>query len=165
MDLNVAKEVAALRRMTVPELRAKHVALFGEETRSGNRAGLVKRLAWRMQSLAEGGLSERARSRAAELGSDADIRLSAPREAAPPAPGRTCVAELPVAPDRRLPMPGAVLTREYKGRIVTVTILPDGFEYEGEVYKSLSAVTKVITGTHWNGYHFFDLQPDGRKHA
>lgn len=60
MVLNVGKEVAALQRMTVRELRIRYAALFGESTRAGNKAWLIKRIAWRLQSQAEGGLSERA---------------------------------------------------------------------------------------------------------
>ena len=52
-------------------------------------------------------------------------------------------------------MPGAVITREYRGCTIAVTVLDEGFEYEGAVYRSLTAVAKAITGTHWNGYHFF----------
>ena len=62
-------------------------------------------------------------------------------------------------------MPGAVLAREYKGRTVLVTVLPKGFEYEGEVYRSLSAVAHAVTGTHWNGYHFFNLVKGGDENA
>lgn len=65
MNLNVGKEVAALQRMTVRELRTRYAEVFGEVTRAGNKAWLVKRIAWRLQSLAEGDLSERARQRAA----------------------------------------------------------------------------------------------------
>ena len=80
MQVNVAKELAALEAMTVNELRAKYAQVFGEETRVGNKAWLVKRVIWRLQALAEGDLSERARRRAAELAQDADLRLSPPRQ-------------------------------------------------------------------------------------
>ena len=79
MNLNVGKEVAALQRMTVRELRTRYAEVFGEPTRAGNKAWLVKRIAWRLQSRAEGDLSERARQRAAELANDADVRLSPPK--------------------------------------------------------------------------------------
>jgi len=49
MALNVGKEIAALKRMTVTELRKKHVEVFGEPTRSGHKDYLVKRIAWRLQ--------------------------------------------------------------------------------------------------------------------
>ena len=68
--------IAALRRMTVGQLRDHYLEVFGEATKTSNRDYLLKRIAWRLQSLAEGGLSERARRRAAELGRDADIRLT-----------------------------------------------------------------------------------------
>jgi hypothetical protein len=163
--MNVGKEIAVLKHMTVAELRAKYAEVFGEKTRSRHKDFLVKRIAWRLQSLAEGDLSERARKRAAELANDADIRMRAPKTPAVAAPERTHVAELRISPDKRVPMPGAVITREYKGRTVVVTVLPKGFEYEGQVYRSLSAVAHAVTGTHWNGYHFFNLLKGGNDHA
>ena len=62
-----------------------------------------------------------------------------------------------VAALQRMPPPGTIITREYKGQTLQVKVLPQGFEFEGEVYKSLSAVAKAITGQHCNGYHFFRL--------
>jgi hypothetical protein len=164
MTLNVGKEVAALQRMTVKELRAKYAEVFGEETPAHNKGWLVKRVAWRLQALAEGGLSERARRRAAELANDADLRLSPPKAKAGPAPDeRTKTAALRIKGDDRLPLPGTVLTRPYKGETLHVKVLPRGFEFGGEVYKSLSAVAKAITGQHCNGYSFFRLgKEEGR---
>ena len=78
MSLNIAKEVAALGRMTVKQLRARYAEVFGEECRSRHKQLLVKRIAWRLQALTGGDLSERARMRAAELANDADLRLHAP---------------------------------------------------------------------------------------
>jgi len=157
--MNVGKDIAALKNMTVAELRTRYAGAFGEETRSRHKEFLVKRIAWRMQSLAEGDLSERARARAAELARDADIRTSAPKAPATADPDRTRVAELRVSPDTRVPMPGTQITRTYKGRTVDVMVLPNGFEFEGEVYRSLTAIAKAVTGTHWNGYHFFNMKP------
>jgi len=162
MDMNAGKEVARLRRMTVAELRERYAEVFGEETRSRHKDYLVRRIAWRLQANAEGDLSERARRRAMELAADADVRLTAPRNKAAPAAGQTKVATLHISQDDRLPRSGAILTRQYKGRTIEVRVLPDGFEYEGEVYKSLSAVAKAVTGKHWNGYHFFGLNGKGK---
>jgi hypothetical protein len=64
-------------------------------------------------------------------------------------------APMPAAVDVRLPPPGTILTRPYKGQLVQVQILTDGFAYAGSVYPSLSAVAKAITGSHCNGYLFF----------
>ena len=161
--MNIAAEVKALGRMSVGELREKYRAVFGEETRSGNKDFLRKRIAWRIQAQAEGGLSERARRRAEELANDADLRIRPPRGTAPAASpsGRTVVRSFSPGHDRRLPMPGTVITREYRGETVTVTVLDGGFEYEGQVFRSLTAVAKAVTGTHWNGYHFFGLRRRG----
>jgi hypothetical protein len=76
MSANIAKEVAALGRLTVKDLRAKHLEVFGEATRSGNKDWLRKRIAWRIQANASGDLSERARRRADELANDADLRTT-----------------------------------------------------------------------------------------
>jgi hypothetical protein len=150
--------IAALRTMSAAQLRAKHLDVFDEPSRSGHKDYLFKRIAWRVQSLAEGGLSERARRRAEELARDADIRTTMPRppKAAADAPARTMVLEAP-SPHDRLPIPGTLLTREYRGKHVAVTVLPDGFDYEGQVYRSLTAVAKAVTGSHWNGHLFFGL--------
>ena len=59
--------------------------------------------------------------------------------------------------DPRLPLPGTILVRGYRGRTRQVKVLEQGFEYDGQSYGSLTAVTKQITGQHWNGYHFFGL--------
>jgi hypothetical protein len=75
MPMNVGREIAHLQKMTVKQLRARYVEVFGEETPAHNKAWLVKRIAWRLQALAEGDLSDRARRRAAELACDADLQL------------------------------------------------------------------------------------------
>jgi hypothetical protein len=76
---DVAKELAALPRMSVAQLREKYATVFGETTTTGNRTWLVRRIAWRIQAHAEGDRSERAKARAAELARDADLRITAPR--------------------------------------------------------------------------------------
>jgi hypothetical protein len=163
MNLNVPKEVAALQRLSMKDLRTKFADLFGEPTRVGNRTWLVRRIAWRLQALAEGDMSERARQRAAELANDADLRLSPPRTPRPaPAPAVVLPPPPPRTPkdDHRL-MPGTVLTRVYKGETLQVQVLAHGFEFEGSRYPSLSAVAKAITGAHWNGRLFFGLTDQG----
>ena len=165
MNINVGKEVAALRQMTNKELRTRYAEVFGESTNTKNAVWLVKRIAWRLQALAEGGLSERARQRAAELANDADLRMSPPQAKPGDETGDRCtVASFCAKGDHRLPLPGTVLTRQYKGQSLQVMVLPHGFEYEGEVFKSLSAVAKTITGQHCNGYLFFRLtRKDGEE--
>src|SRR3712207_6737612 len=146
--------VAALGRMTVGQLRQRYLEVFGEPSRSGNRDFLFKRLAWRIQSLAEGTLSERARRRAEELAATSDLRTTLPKppKQQQPEAGAAMVvvaAPKPLTVHDRLPLAGTLLTRTYRGRRVEAKVLPQGFEYEGRVYRSLSAVAKAVTGSHW----------------
>jgi len=129
VELNITNEVATLQRLTVGQLRQRFAELFGEATQASNRTWLVKRIAWRMQALAEGDLSP-------TTPPPEDVRV-------------------PTPVDHRLPPPGTILTRPYKGQLVQVQVLTDGFAYAGRVYASLSAVAKAITGSHTNGYLFF----------
>lgn len=161
---NIEAELAAMRRMTATQLRARYAELFGERSRSGNRQWLLRRCAWRLQSLAEGGLSERALERAKELARDQDIRMTRPRNMQMSPPTRPADAQqsarkyiTPGSHDSRLPMPGGQLQRVYKNHLYVVDVLVDGFAYEGQRYKSLSAVAYAITGGHWNGYRFFNI--------
>ena len=159
MPMNVEKQLADLRKLTPKQLREKYLEVFGEPSRSGNKAFLYKRVAWRIQSLAEGTLSERARRRAAELAQEADIRTTVPRVATPGS-GPTTTAPYTAAHDGRLPPPGAILTRKYKGRTIEVTVLPKGYAWDGDVYRSLSAVARAITGSTWSGPKFFGLDQE-----
>lgn len=153
---NIGREIARLRTMSPKELRARYAEVFGEPTRSGNKPQLIKKIAWRIQANAEGGLSERAKRRAEQLARDSDIRLTPPPQNGNGA-ARTRTAPLRTTGDDRLPPPGSVITREYRGQTLEVTVLERGFEHEGETYRTLSAVAKAITGSHCNGFLFFRL--------
>jgi hypothetical protein len=159
MQLNVAKEVAAMKRMTMRELRDRYAEVFGDSTNANNRIWLIRRIAWRLQARAEGDLSERARRRAAELADEADLRMNPPViKDAQPAAERTVADVPPLRADNRLPPPGSILTRLYKGEVLQVRVLDHGFEFEGTVYGSLSAVAKRISGSHCSGHRFFGLR-------
>ena len=111
--------------------------MFGEESRSNHKQFLFRRIAWRIQALAEGGLSERARRRALEIANDADLRIRAPKTKFGPDvtldPKLSVSRKVASALDSRLPPPGTYLEREYKGRRVIVKVLVNGFEFDGEV--------------------------------
>lgn len=162
MQLNVGKEVAAMQEMPVAQLRDRYAEVFGETTNARNKQWLLKKIIWRLQSMAEGDLSERARARATEIASDADIRRRPPKAPAPK-PDAPQSPPIPVSgsPDNRVPIPGSTIMREYKGRLLEVLVLDEGFEYAGEKFKSLSGVAKRITGSHCNGYLFFNLKRGG----
>jgi hypothetical protein len=155
VEMNIVNEVAALQRLSIAQLRQRFAEVFGEATAASNRTWLIKRIAWRMQALAEGDLSERARRRATELARDADLRLNPPQRQATTTTPDPQPTSTPAPVDQRLPPPGTILTRPYKGQLVQVQVLTDGFAYGGRVYPSLSAVAKAITGSHCNGYLFF----------
>lgn len=170
MNIELSNQVAALEQMSVGQLRERYAEVFGEAARSGNRQWLLRRVAWRIQALAEGDLASRAihhaRRRAGELARDADLRLRPPNgPIAPIMTGGVASASMPVQRDERVPPPGTILTRQFKGVVHRVSILPHGFEYDGEVYRSLSAVAHTITGSHWNGMLFFGLTKNRRKEA
>src|SRR5205823_6892215 len=97
---------------------------------------------------------------------DADLRTTVPRAERPaPVLGCTPPSPMPSRPDARLPTPGTILTREYKGQTLQVEVLAEGFAYGGQSYKSLSAVAKAVTGAHCNGFHFFRSALTGRGGA
>jgi hypothetical protein len=142
-------EIEQLRAAPIAQIRARYRELFQEEPRSKHREHLVRRLAWRLQAISQGGLSEAALRRAAEIAHEADLRVLAPREFRN---GRARARW-----DRRIPRPGTLLKRDYRGESIAVTVLADGFEYQGRHYGSLSAIATQVTGTRWNGLAFFGL--------
>jgi hypothetical protein len=157
MQLDLEKELAVLEGMTAGQLGERYAEVFGEQTHSRHRAYLIRKIAWRLQTRAEGDLSERARKRAAELAKDAELRVMAPKPAVE-RPVSDVVKKTPVTLDPRLPIPGSTLVRKYKGQACEVLVREDGFGYQGEFYPSLTAVARQITGTHCNGYRFFRLE-------
>ena len=164
MNAVLLRELENLRRAPIESLRVKYREVFAEEPRSKHKEQLFRRLAWRMQTLVQGELSERARRRADEIANDADLRTLPPREWL-----ATALRGVEAVPtglprsrhDRRIPVPGTQLSRDYGGKSVVVNILANCFEYEGRQYRSLSAIATEVTGTRWNGLAFFGLT-DGR---
>lgn len=159
MTLDIERELVHLQQMSTGQLCQRYAELFGEPTRSRHRTYLIRKIAWKLQALAEGDLSDRAHRRAEELARGFVLRVM------PPKPKEIVPAAVAVPAsstrDPRLPAPGTAIVRHYKGRTLQVTVLPDGFEYEGQRYRSLSAVAKKITGSHCNGFRFFGLE--GKK--
>ena len=135
-------EVAILRVMTTGELRAKYLEVFGEPSPSRHRERLVRRIAWKIQALAEGDLSERARRRAEEIANDADLRIRMPvAKSTAPAIETTVTAFYPAAktaavPLRNLPRAGTIITKNYHGRQLRVIVHENGFEFENQRFGS-----------------------------
>ena len=143
MSESVLAQLAALPGKSTAELKALWVELYDREPPSFNRDFLVKRLAYRIQELAYGGLSARAEAKLDRLIAEEEARVK---------------GKQPVRKGDR-PIAGTRLIREWKGVEHTATVLADGYEYQGRPYKSLSAIARTITGTRWNGPLFFALRP------
>jgi Protein of unknown function (DUF2924) len=150
-DATLIVEIAALRRLTVDQLRARYLDVFGEETNGRNKDWLFKRIAYRLQERKYGGLTEVAQVRAKELAKDAPVRRRMQR-------GVTLEdAVATITRDPRLPPVGTVLRRSHGGVEHEVIILEEGFEYQGKRYGNLSTIARAITNTKWNGFGFFGL--------
>jgi len=140
---DVPARLAALPGMPIAELKAEWRRLFGTEPPPYNRKFLESRLAYRIQELAYGGLKPETVARLEALGEQLDG-------------GNLVLRRIRAGEDRQIA--GTRLVREYQGIQHTVTVLADGFEYEGRPYRSLSAIARHITGTRWNGWSFFGLK-------
>ena len=155
MESSMIRRIHRLRQMTVGELQVEWQRLYDEQTRSRNRDFLFRRLAWRIQELEYGGLSSRAKKRLDELAPDSFVRARTPTATIP-------AAESEPAPrsrrDPRLPSPGTVVTKRYKGRELRVVVRDDGVEHDGAMFRSFTALAKYITGSKSiNGKLFFGL--------
>lgn len=147
MNDSAVRQVADLHAMTMEELRGRWRELFGSDPPTYGRAQLIKRLAYRLQELAFGGLSEGTGKRLRALAREHDGDSGAPRR-------RSSQAG---------PVAGTRLIREWDGRRHEVTVTRNGFEYQGRPYRSLSAIARAITGTPWNGPAFFGLRKRRRS--
>ena len=112
-----------------------------------NRQFLIKRLAYRIQELAYGGLQGETLDRMRRVLQEEGYNALGVKT------GRRSVQ----GSEKRL-TPGTVLVREYEGELHHANVVADGFEYRGLPFKSLSAVARKITGTRWNGPRFFGLR-------
>lgn len=169
---SVSEDLKALDRMNLKELQAKFLLLYGVETHSKNPTFLRKKLAWKIQELREGGLSEDAKARLEALMPKGPLRKQAngrlgtapPVSVEPPPVVETAIqmalqpAARAVPRDPRLPEVGSTIRRVVSGEAHEVKVLEQGFTYRGETFRSLSAIAKAITGTAWNGYLFFGLK-------
>ena len=138
----VTRQLAALRRMDIHELREKYAELYGYETSAVNMAMLRKRLAYRIQEIYFGGLTTAEKAILESIANkDAKAKLEK------------------VKPQRGIIIEGTRFSREWHGRVYETVVTAEGkFEYDGRLFRSLSAVAKEITGTQWNGKAFFGIK-------
>ena len=145
----ILARLAALKAMSVNELKAEWKVLFDTPAPNNSRSFLEGRLAYRIQELTFGGPDKQTRRLLDLLADEVEGTLTRKAQIADP----------------RNPVVGTRLIREWDGVPHTVTVLKDGFDWEGRRYKSLSAVARAITGTRWNGYRFFGLRERKRGEA
>jgi hypothetical protein len=159
MNMTIRQHQKRLEGLSIQELRLEYEELSGDPITSRNRRYIIKRILWRIQANEYGGLSEEALARARELADTSYIRLTPPKTKPVSEDARTVTRTLPkaVAANQCDLMPGTQLERLYKGRRIIVSIVENGFRWNGELFKSLSAVANAVTGGHWNGKLFFGL--------
>ena len=145
----ILARLAALKSMSVNDLKAEWQALFNAPAPNNSRTFLEGRLAYRIQELTYGGPDKQTRRLLDLLADEVEGTLTHKGQIADP----------------RNPVVGTKLIREWDGIAHTVTVLKDGFDWGGQRYKSLSAVARAITGTRWNGYRFFGLRERKRGEA
>jgi len=162
-QLNIGQLENELNHLPMRELRQRFATSYGYTTQTRHRQHVIHRLLWAAQRDACGDISENARIRAMKIADDRDARERFPLA------GLTSVGKqkqtprtVPYTPKDEL-LPGTVLCREYQGENIRVLVLEDGFEWNGEIYKSLSATARAITNTRWNGRLFFGLTKGGAK--
>lgn len=156
MKDSVLKQIADLQNLTYEELKERWAMLYGGVPPAYNRTFIIKRLAYRIQELTYGGLSERTQIKMREILDTYDIDENGCDR-----------SERQTQREKRrrleVPVTGTRLVREWNGRRYEVIVVPGGFEYDGKKYRSLTAITKAITGTHWNGRAFFGFRNDNLK--
>ncbi len=144
----IAEEIQELRAMPVPDLVNRYEAVYGKSPRVKHRHWLWRRIAWKLQEQRFGGLSEIAKRRLDELIAELDRPLHGARVERGKLGGRGRRGDPPV---------GTVLTRAWRRQEVRATRVEGGWEHDGVVHRSLSAVAKAVTGTHTSGPAFFGL--------
>jgi hypothetical protein len=163
---HLSSYLLALQDMGTRELREEYERLFGEPTRSRNAGWLRRKVAWRVQELAHGDLSDRAQARIDEVldWMDREQRHPIGAHLTAPLPKRLRTRTQMVAGhvrkaprDPRLPPAGTTLQRAYKGTTHAVLVQEDGFEWRGRRFDSLSEVATAIGGSRRSGFRFFNL--------
>lgn len=143
----IAEEIAELRRLPVADLVVRYEQAFGKPPRVKHREHLWRKIAWKVQEQRFGGLSGAARKKLDELIAGLDVPTLAPRTTRARTPSLTS-GEPPI---------GTTLVRPWNGQEIIATRVDAGWECDGVVHRSLTAVAKAVTGTHWNGRLFFAL--------
>ena len=145
-------EIITLKNAPAEELLKRYKELYGEDATGTHKTYLWRKIAYKLQEQEHGGLSAKTKDKLNALIEEFDpINNKALR------PDKPMVSQQASVKDKRLPIPGTMITKEYKSSSYQVKVLEKGFEYNAKIYKTLSAIAKEISGAHWNGYLFFNL--------
>ena len=157
MDETLISQITTLKNASLPELQNKYKELLNtKETPCDNKLFLLRRIAYKLQEIKSGGLPEPIKGKIKDLMLKYDpVNNKALRPQVMSAGKES--NSLPLLRDKRLPIPGTVIIKKYKGQVIQVKVLEKGFEYNNMYHKSLSSIAHEITGDHWNGYNFFNL--------
>ena len=160
-------QIVDLPKMNAPQLQAVHRELFGAEHPIANCQHLRRKIAWHLQAAKDGGLPESVRQYAIAIARGTELRAriaeNASRRRNEIPPDQTVTTVVIQTRDARVPMPGSLIARTYKGKTLVVKVLDSGFEYDDRRFTSLSAIANEITGTRWNGLAFFGLGKEERS--
>jgi len=143
---SILRQLADLDDLPTADLKERWRTLYGKESPRFNRQFLIKRLAYRIQEIAHGGVTDELRDRMDRVLDESGYNELGVKLGG----GSAGTVDRPVA--------GTVLSREHGGEKHEVVVLAKGFEYRGKPYRSLSAIARAITGTRWNGLIFFGLR-------
>jgi hypothetical protein len=164
------QQIDELDAMDVTALQTRHLEFFGKEATRAHRQFLFRKLAWRLQARAEGGLPESAIELAHSIARDTPLRsgvlTNADRRQAGIPMDNSSTTTIEPAHDARTPLPGGLIVKQHRGQTHVVTVLEKGFDHEGLRFPSLSAIALRIAGTRWNSHLYFGLtkeKPNGRK--
>ena len=136
-DLSVIKQVVALQNMRSCDLEAMWDKFFNHPPEVASRQHITAKLAYKIQEMAYGGVDSKTEEKI-----------------------KSCAKEIPTLVELKKTrkfslMVGTKITKEYHGKLHEVFVVKEGFSYNSEIYKSLSAIASKIAGTKWNGLKFF----------
>ena len=161
-------ELAELKRLSLDDLRLRWRNNWGRLAPAHLSRGLLFRLmTYRLQAKVFGDL-DRKTARLLERMANGAAEKSAAKGSATlgsDEPAESKVSSARAAYEPLILKPGALLIREWQGRLERVTVADDGFAWNGAAYASLSAVAFAITGTKWNGHKFFGVRRRDRVRA
>lgn len=156
METTIEAKISAIMKLDAEDLQRAYKDLFEEAGEfSHNRRYLIRQIAHSLQELEFGGISEKAQKRIKELIDKYDPVNNKVLRPDPEAANQNYSNRK--FRDKRLPIPGSKIIKIYKGRKIEVKVLERGFEYNGKIYRTISAVARVITGNNWSAFDFFKL--------